>query len=290
MNMRDIDFLIIGATKSATTWLQQSLQGHPEIYMPDPELHYFSREYEKGSSWYLDQFRPSRLHRIIGEKSNSYMDTPAACGRIRRDLPDVKLIAQLRNPVERAYSDYCMLYRRGEVGSDIGQYLDPQVGGGDRLLRGGLYYDQLQAFMDSFPASRLLVLLYEGILTEPQSQLNTVARFLGLQSELDVPPVGSKVKDRTQSVVGPGLRRALAPLKPIVSPFRHAPVLRDLRSLIARPPRYAPLGDDLRKRLIEFYMPQVEKLGPLVGRDLSVWLADVDPAGGSSKNGRAPGL
>src|SRR5882672_5350922 len=55
MQMNDIDFLIIGATKSATTWLQQCLQQDPSIYMPDPELHYFSREFHRGDKWYLDQ-------------------------------------------------------------------------------------------------------------------------------------------------------------------------------------------------------------------------------------------
>jgi hypothetical protein len=276
MDMHEIDFLIIGATKSATTWLQQSLQQHPAIYMPDPELHYFSREYERGATWYLAQFTPANSHRRIGEKSNSYMDTPAACGRIRQDLPRVKLIAQLRNPVERAYSDYCMLYRRGDVGPDISQYLDPRIATGGRLLNGGLYYDQLCAYMDNFPAGRLLVLLYEDILSAPQEQLNTITNFLALESGLHVPPVMSKVKDRTQHVISPGVRHILAPFKSAVRPFRQTAIFRKARSLIAREPSYAALNGDLRKRLIEFYMPQMEKLAPLVGRDLSIWLANVN--------------
>jgi hypothetical protein len=274
MEMHDIDFLIIGATKSATTWLQQSLQQHPAIYMPDPELHYFSREYERGPKWYLAQFTPASSHGLIGEKSNSYMDTPEACGRIRQDLPHVKLIAQLRNPVERAYSDYCMLYRRGAVGPDIAQYLDPRFAKGGRLLDGGLYYDQLRAYMDSFPDGRLLVLLYEDILTAPQGQLNAIAGFLALGSDLGVPPVTSKIKDRTQHVISPGFRHVLAPFKSAVRPFRETALFRKARSLIAREPNYAVLNSDLRSRLVEFYIPQMEKLAPLVGRDLSVWLAN----------------
>ena len=83
MKLNDIDFLIIGATKSATTWLQKSLQLDPAIYMPDPELHYFSREYSRGHDWYLDQFKPSRDYLIAGEKSNSYLDEPQAAARPR---------------------------------------------------------------------------------------------------------------------------------------------------------------------------------------------------------------
>lgn len=144
MEMGDIKFLIIGATKSATTWLQQSLQLDPQVYMPDPEIHYFSRYSDRGDQWYLDNIKPPSESLLIGEKSNSYLDTPAAAGRIHRSLPNVQLVAQLRNPVERAYSDYCMLHRRGDASADIERYLDPRQGAGGRFLEGGLYFQQLR--------------------------------------------------------------------------------------------------------------------------------------------------
>jgi hypothetical protein len=278
MRMQDLDFLIIGAAKSATTWLQQSLQQHPAIYMPDPEIHYFSRHYQEGEAWYLQYFDNSENRPFVGEKSNSYMDTPEAASRIRKDLPAVKLIAQLRNPVERAYSDYCMLYRRGEVGKDIVQYLDPRNAEGGRFLNGGLYYDQLRGFLELFPAERLLVLLYENIKTEPQRQLDTIQAFLGLDTGLKVPPVTARVKDKTQAVIGPGLRKVLAPLKSTVRPFRQSALFQNARSLIARELQYAPLSDDLRERLIDYYAPQVDRLGAIVRQDLSVWLRNVAPA------------
>ncbi|MBL0373289.1 sulfotransferase [Rhizobium sp. KVB221] len=283
MRLQEIDFLIIGATKSATTWLQQSLQQHSAIHMPDPELHYFSRYYERGTDWYTQQFARQPHHRLVGEKSNSYMDTPEAAPRIRRDLPHIRLIAQLRNPVERAYSDYCMLYRRGEVGKDIDQYLDPRLADGGRFLNGGLYYDQLRAFLDLYSSDRLLVLLFENIRTQPQRQLDAVRDFLLLDSELEVPPVTTKVKDKTQPVISPGLRKVLAPLKSIAKPFRQNPVFQAARSVIARELRYPPLSKDLKTRLIDYYAPQVERLGTTTGQDLSAWLSNVvpqrDPAG-----------
>ena len=138
MKMSDIDFLIIGAAKSATTWLQRSLQADPAICMPDPELHFFSREFHRGNDWYFAQFPSHDVHQLVGEKSNSYLDCPQASPRIYSALPQAKLVAQLRNPVERAYSDYCMLYRRGEVGRDIELYLDPSNAVDSRFLAGGL--------------------------------------------------------------------------------------------------------------------------------------------------------
>ena len=277
MRMEDIGFIIVGAAKSATTWLQQSLQQHSDIYMPDPELHYFSRNYDQGETWYLSHFDNAAAQPVIGEKSNSYMDTPDAATRIHRDLPNVQLIAQLRNPVERAYSDYCMLYRRGEVGKEIDEYLDPRTAQEGRFLKGGLYYDQLRGFLDLFPAERLLVLLFESIKTEPQRQLDMVQAFLKLDAGLHIPPLTEKVKDKTQPVLSPGLRKALAPLKSTVRPFRQSALFKNMRSLVARETRYAPLTDDLRMRLIDYYSPQVERLGSIVRRDLSAWLHDVAP-------------
>lgn len=275
MRIEDIQFLIIGATKSATTWLQQSLQQDTAVCMPDPELHYFSRNYDKGDEWYLSQFGSTGGRRFIGEKSNSYMDTPGVAARIKQAIPDVLLIAQLRNPVDRAYSDYCMLYRRGEVGRDVAQYLDPRRATGGRFLNGGLYHQQLQPYLDLFPTQQLQVLLYENIRTDPQRQLDTVRSFLRLESELRMPPVTKKVKDKTDPIVSPGLRQILKPLKPVLAPFRNNFVVQGVRSMIAQETKYSPLEPDLCARMVEFYAPEAERLGKLINKDLSEWLSRV---------------
>jgi hypothetical protein len=207
MDMRDIDFLIIGAAKSATTWLQQSLQQDAEIFMPDPELHYFSRYYERGDDWYLSNFVGQENRKLRGEKSNSYMDVPEAAARIKEKLPHASFIVQLRNPVDRAYSDYCMLYRRAEVGRNIDEYLDPRRGSGGRFLIGGLYYQQLRTYLDRFQEERFLVLLYEDLKVDARAQLGRVRRFLKLQDNVAPQPLAKKVKDKTEPVINPSLRR-----------------------------------------------------------------------------------
>jgi hypothetical protein len=272
MKMQDIDFLIIGATKSATTWLQQSLQQDPNIYMPAPELHYFSRYYDRGDEWYLSTFEGQKDRRLIGEKSNSYMDTEGAAERIRQKLPKAQLIAQLRNPVERAYSDYCMLYRRGEVGRDIAKYLDPRNGAGGRFLNGGLYFQQLQAYLDRFQADQILVVLYEDMKTDAGGQLERVRHFLGASGDMSLRPLSKKVKDKTEPMLHPTLRRLLRPLKPMVAPFRGSASFKKLRSIAAAEVQYAPLSRELRERMSDFYAAETEKLGTVVGRDLSGWL------------------
>ncbi len=273
MKMNDVDFLIIGAAKSATTWLQKSLQLDSEICMPDPELHYFSREYSRGHDWYLAQFGQCRDHQLCGEKSNSYLDDPLAAARIRESLPGAKLIAQLRNPIERAYSDYCMLYRRGEIGRNIDDHLDPRVAAGNRFLTGGLYFRQLQAYIDLFPPDQLLILLYEDVRSKPALQLNRVRHFIGASGPAPSRPLAMKVKDKSTPTVNPVLKRNLRIMKPVVAPFRETRYFKALHGWFAESPDYPPLTKELRLRMIDFYAPGTEKLGALINRDLSEWLS-----------------
>jgi Sulfotransferase domain len=272
MIMNDIQFLIIGAAKSATTWLQHSLQQDAAISMPDPELHYFSRNYDKGDEWYLAQFSKTNDHTHVGEKSNSYLDTPQSAERISKALPKVKLIAQLRNPVDRAYSDYCMLYRRGEVGKDIDQYLDPRYAQGKRFLNGGLYDQQLRTYLDRFPANQLLVMFFEDVKINAQGQLSLARDFLQIESIMPILPVNKKVKDKKQKFIGPALGRYMRPFKPIVAPFRKTRSFNYLRGFFADELQYAPLTDDIRARMTDYYAPEVARLEKIVGKDLSGWL------------------
>ncbi|WP_265518333.1 sulfotransferase family protein [Nitratireductor luteus] len=272
MTFDDIHFLIIGATKSATTWLQRSLQADPVVSMPDPELHYFSREFARGDDWYLAQFPLNDGERVVGEKSNSYLERPEAADRIARKVPNAKLVVQLRNPVERAYSDYCMMYRRGEVGSDIERYLDPTLSHDTRLIGAGLYYRQLQIYFDRFPDERILVTLYETVGACPKEQLARVRNFLGLSDDGSDHLLRGKVKDKTVPMLSPAMRRLFRPLKPVVAPLRETTSFRRLHAAFAKEIHYPPLPNALRQRLIDHYEPDVDMLGRLLRRDLSHWL------------------
>lgn len=276
MQAEDIDFLIIGAAKSATTWLQQTLQTDPAVSMPDPELHYFSRFYHRGHDWYFDQFPKTEGKRLTGEKSNSYLDTPAAAERIKLLLPHTRLIVQLRNPVERAYSDYCMLYRRGEVGGDIRAHLSSRGNAKNRFLVGGCYFEQLQQYRERFPASQMLVLLFEDMIADPDAQIKQVRDFLGLHAEAPQTVVSKKVKDRNQPMIGPRLRKVVKPLKPLLRPLRANPVFAAFWGRLAREISYPPLTPELRLQLADFYSADVERLAKLLKRDLSYW---IEPAG-----------
>ncbi len=269
----DIDFLIIGAAKCATTWLQKSLQADSSVMMPDPELHYFSREYARGDAWYMSHFDAAQPSQIIGEKSNSYLDTSGCATLIRAAMPDAKLVAQLRNPVDRAYSDYCMLYRRGEVTADIDSYLDPARAAGNRFLNGGQYATQIQDFLNLFPREQLLVVFFEDMKTNPNGQLQQVREFIGLPPEIQAAAVGTKVKDKQQPMLHPGLRRKLQWMKPIVAPFRETRLFKNVWNSLASEIKYPPLPQKTRSSLAQYYAEESVQLQRLIGRVPESWLS-----------------
>ena len=271
IKMQDIDFLIIGATKSATTWLQRALQADKTIYMPDPEIHYFSREFERGENWYLSQFDCEAADRVIGEKSKSYLEEPEASTRILDALPQAKMIVQMRNPVERAYSDYCMLYRRGEVDRRIERHLDPASASDQRFISSGHYDVQLERFLRCFGREQFLILLYEDIATAPERQVHQVRDFLGLPKAEFPETLAAKVKDKTTKIVPPSLQRFAKPLRPLIEPLRGTAAFSSLAAQLRREVNYPVLTDTLRAKLTDHFAPHIDALETAIGKDLSAW-------------------
>lgn len=264
------DFIIAGAAKSATTWLQQSLMQSPRISMPSHEPHFFSRRYDEGIDAYLAELGPAAPEILLGEKSNSYLTEPAAAERIRRHTPNARLIFQLRNPVARAYSDYLMLLRRGTVDRDIARHLDPQHAHDQRFLADGNYAQHLRRFYDLFDREQILVLRYEDILTRPQDQLDRFAAHLGLAETL-APPLEARVKDARSATVPRPLRRILAPFRPLLDPIRHTGPMRRLRGLVARRESYPEFEPALKEAVTAFYAPEIDALQSLTGMDFAIW-------------------
>jgi hypothetical protein len=284
--------VIIGATKSATTWLSANLGAHHQVFLPSPELHYFSRYYDKGEAWYRAHFVGAREGQLIGEKSASYLADAATPLRLHALLPRARLIAQLRNPIERAYSDYCMHYRRGQVSTDIDRYLDAARTPIPRLLDHGFYYRQLMNFMRVFPSGQIRVLLYDDIRRRPGEVFADVCGYLGIDDAVAPQSVERRIKDKATPVIPPAARRILAPLKQLVAPYRQTRVFAAVRGLFARTLRYPPLTPALRERLAALYAEDIAGLSALLGRDLSIWRSadareDTGPADARREPSRA---
>jgi hypothetical protein len=268
------DFVIIGAAKAATTWIANQLRARPDVFIPRPEPHYFSREYDRGDQWYRAWFEDSHVDQLVGEKSADYLAAPQAAERIARLLPDAQIVVQLRNPVDRAYSDYCMLFRRGTVNGEIQKFLGSENNPQPRFLNDGLYNQHLRRFLDHFPAANVKIILYEDIRTVPDEVVRNVNGFLGL------PDLGSELQlvERANVKDAPllplAMRRTLAPAKRLVAPLRSKPWFKAIHGALAKELPYPALSQDLKQSMRDFYSKDIQGLGSLLQRDLSHWLSD----------------
>jgi len=193
------DFLIIGAMKSGTSSLYRNIVNHPQIVSATKkEVHFFDKKYDQGLEWYLSHFpllTENKEHFVTGEASPRYLIHPDAPKRAYDTLPKVKLIALLRNPVDRAYSHYHHMERKGKeplsfkeaIEREAGQFnqnmeqvLENYKAISSSYLTRGIYANQLKRWMEFFPKEQFLIVKSEEFFADPQSIFNQVTDFLQL--------------------------------------------------------------------------------------------------------------
>ncbi|OYX64756.1 MAG: sulfotransferase [Novosphingobium sp. 32-60-15] len=263
-------FIVIGAVKAATTWIQKQLQGHPAVFLPDVEPHYFSSEYERGPAYYDDLFRSAAPGALLGEKSADYLAHPLAAERIARTYPDIKLMVQFRNPVDRAYSDYKMLFRRGTIRGAPEAYLTSPDCEQPRFLRDGLYAEHLARWFDLFPRENILPFLYEDVRDRPDATFRKVCQHIGVEPRPTI-AAARRENDSSERFLPLPVRKVLSPLKSAVAPLRNQRWFQATRGMMARQIAYPPLAPALRHHLEQFYQDDVAQLEAMLGWDLSHW-------------------
>ncbi len=275
------NFLIIGAAKSATTWLMRQLNRHPCVYVYDTEIYYFSRYYAKRLPWYEAHFKKTGDKCAVGENSNGYLPHPEAPRRIHRLLPGAKLIAVLREPTDRAYSAYCMQYARGRATDDIGAHLDPDrnlIGRFPDVLTPGFYAKQLERYLRLFPATQIKVLLYDDLKADNHAFLCEILEFLEVDPTLQPAAEGELVNVRRTSNYPVFLRAIISAtdrrpgMKALLRNIATRPLGKAMRERLAtRRIAYPPLTEELREKLAAYYAQDMAELEILINRDLGDW-------------------
>jgi O-antigen/teichoic acid export membrane protein len=259
------DFLIIGAKRGGTTSLSRYLFEHPAVAPLFPSamrikgVHYFDVNFRRGERWYRSHFhtvagrtamaRVSGFPVVTGEASPYYLFHPLAAQRAAGVAPDAKIVAILRNPVDRAYSHWRERARNGGEALTFDDALRAEdarlAGEEDRILeddgyvsyahehfsycRQGLYLEPLTRWVEQFGSDRVLVLLNEDLDADPSGTYERLLHFLGLPSH--EPPAFPR--------------------------YNYEPS--------------APMNPETRKWLERFYRPYNDQLGAYLGLDLSLW-------------------
>jgi hypothetical protein len=249
-------FLIIGAQKSATRWLRLNLGEHPDVFTAAAELSFFNapERFAKGTESYSKQFDGWNGERIVGEATPGYMmyrrkrrERSAVAKRIFSVDPEMRLLAVLRNPVDRTYSAYVHHLRRGRIPTDVDvlSYVRSVRPREDPLhvVSGGWYHASLKPFRRIF-GDKLLVLLHDDVNRDPVSVYRTALAHVGADTSF-LPPELAEVRFGNVPPRESGLRDGEGSYKPL--------------TLAQRRELYGYFRDDIRR------------LQQMLGVDLSAW-------------------
>jgi hypothetical protein len=279
--------------KSGTTALYYYLEQHPQIFMsPVKEPDFFCSGSESTSNpgttadvrAYERLFADVLDEKAYGEASHCYLYEPGAVGRIKGYIPEARLIAILRNPVDRAYSHFLHMVRNGtEPLDDFSRALREEMDGVHRAsfqdyVGRGLYHEQLTRYFNAFDEDQIRIYLHEDLNDAAAFTLRDIFRFLEVDTEF-IPDMSLKrnVSGRPKNETLDKLLRRQGPVKdalklylPAKLRWRLSRPYDTLKNMnLTKPPAVKP---EVRQQLIEVYREDILKLQELMQRDLSQWL------------------
>jgi len=189
------DFIIVGGMKCGTSSLFKYLNQHPQLFSSNyKEIRYFSNDkfYSQGEKWYRLNFpviNDMPQGSLTFEASPDYLFFPQAAMRMAHILPNIKLIALLRNPTERAISHYFHNIKKGRRQDEI---LDAMKVEGAIYKRRGMYREQMERYYKLFDSNKILVISSESLFEDPIETLKEIYRFLGVDSKIEVSDLSPK--------------------------------------------------------------------------------------------------
>jgi hypothetical protein len=316
-------FVIAGAPKAGTTALHSALTTHPELYLsPVKEPKYYltdgrppprsgqrgpgdahsAQEWIWRRSQYLALFDGAPAGTVRGESTPFYLYDRAAHARLAADVPDLKVVVVVRDPVDRAYSNWAHLRADGlEPEPDFGVAVALEE---QRIAAGwgpfwhyrglGRYGEQLRDLYRHVPRDRVFLLRYRQLVDTPRETLDRVSEFLGVSAGVahTVAPENVKpfVADTARYRLLSRLVRAGAAAGAFVPPQVWRRVSRPLNTALhaGRAPR-PPLSVEVRREVLAPLLPDIELLETLTGESFADWKGDTGRGDFRSRQVPAPG-
>ena len=293
------NFIIIGAMKSATTSLYTYIKQHPDIFMTKVKEPMFFNNFQQENNYnilgsksnksttleeYLAMFKDAKNEKAIGEASPAYIYNENAPYLIKEHLPDVKIIAILRQPTDRAYSNFLHTKRadRENVNSfeqaikiekeRISDNWSPLY----HYIQKGFYSVQLKRYYNLFPKENIKVYLFEDVVKNPKETLKDIFKFLNVDENIEIDvSKKSNVSGTPKGILGFILKKMryynLMP-KFVISDYLPTFIINLLFKSVYKDTE--KLDSVLRKELTDkYYREEILKLEKLIDRDLSNWLS-----------------
>lgn len=271
------NLIIIGAMKCGTTSLHHYLNLHPQISMSrHKELDFFipTKKWKKGLEWYESHFNEQA--EIRGEASPNYTNYPYWSGvaeKIYSVVPDAKLIYLVRDPIERIISHYVHQYAAGKEDRTINQALTNFTN--NQYIARSQYYQQLNQYLQCFPAENILVLSLENLSTQTESTLKIVLQFLNLDPGFDFKTGkvlhSSDFKRRKNQygelIADKFFRQFLKKLPPEIRFHLEKIVYFPFSQKVEKP----EVDPDLSQKLKDYLKPDIDQLRQHTGQHFSSW-------------------
>ncbi len=311
------NFILAGAPKTGTTSLYSYLKQHPDIYMsPVKEPCFFASEmraenfgpkfateiglssqkigkYLEGpmsgpspggivTDWndYLKLFKSVRSEKAIGEASVCYLWSPAAPANIHAKIPQAKIILILRDPAERAFSQYLQYAASGLLTHSFRRHIElclhnrtSTFGPFRPFLEYGLYYEQVKRYLDLFSPNNVRIYFHEEAWQTPGSFLEDLFGFLDVDSGVEVDTSERSLERRSPKSMLIHRLMKKSGLVPQIKKLLPSSVQARLRGELFKTRELLRLDPDDRRQLQEFYRADIQDLSALLRTDLSRWLA-----------------
>ncbi len=300
MSNRPPDFFILGAPKSGTTALAETLDSHPSLTMSKPkEPHFFDAYYQDDLHDYLSRIFPSDdTGKLRGEATPSYLMVPWVAARIAKHAPQAKLIVCLRNPVDRAFSSWWMQFSRrletlhfkDAIAADLAQpdlfkkenakamwasQIDAIAKGEELPIRtyveAGLYHKHLTRFLEHFPRESIQVIFSGDLRSNRAKVLADIWTFLSVEPH--------NTSDAKNDVVNAAFgRRAMLLLRTAqklglmrVRDYIPASMREPIKAHLSRMGTAPQIDDEMRASLTAHFAESNVALEKLLAVDLSHW-------------------
>lgn len=282
-------FVCIGTQRGGTTWLFDCLAEHPGLFLLDcKDLHFFRGWHGRpslyetyGLALYQRLFQHAPPDVPCLDISAGLLAGEGVAEQMREALPDCRLIAILRNPVDRAVSHHTFVTGRTGAPYTLQQLAaNPGLDDPHEILPEGLYARHLKAFFRHYPRDRFLIIFFEDLVAGPDHVFQAVCDFMGLAPglrprhlhTLSNRPIRYRIKSLNAWNEHLGAFLLVNGLEVIRKVVRRTGLPDLVRRLNGTPLAKPELDRATRQALIEYYRQDVLELGQMLGRDLKGWL------------------
>lgn len=283
-------FVYAGPSKSGSTWIYQALIEHPDVFMPDVDpVNFFDVKYHKGLSWYRTLYEGHTDESAIGDESPGYIKSLHAPERLAEDIPDVEVIFCLRNPIDRAFSQWWHGRSWWHYGDfDMALNHHPAF---DMWTNPGFYDRHLQRWERHLSTDQLNVFFFEDFVEDNEVFVEEIYEVIGVDSTFTPSHVGEKVNEArfveplaltklsmiTKLVIKRTVPHGL--IDQFVEPTFHSlrpHIRRAKRTFSSRSLYEEGIDPELRRQLETLYAEDVRNLQERTDRNLSHWFEHVD--------------